>query len=332
MAEKSTVVMRRVKKVQATKRHSGAWKVAYADFVTAMMAFFLVMWLVGATTTKQREAISDYFRNPSPLVGKSPAPAPGMNGPGGASTSMIKLGGTMEIPHGQGPDPFQKKAPSEAETEADRKAQEKRQLESLMQELKEAIDKSQALEPFKDQLLLDLTPDGLRIQIVDQQNRPMFDMGSARLKDYTDNILRELAQFINQVPNHISITGHTDTTAYSNTRGYGNWELSADRANAARRALVDGGMGEDKVSRVVGLSSSVLFDRTNPQNPINRRISIVVMTHDAEQAVLGGRMGELAAGPVVPDADTRMPDAAESLPAAAQVSAAPLSSTREPQP
>ena len=138
---------------------------------------------------------------------------------------------------------------------------------------------------------------------------------------------RELAQFINQVPNHISITGHTDTTAYSNTRGYGNWELSADRANAARRALVDGGMGEDKVSRVVGLSSSVLFDRTHPQNPINRRISIVVMTHDAEQAVLGGRMGELAAGPVVPDADTRMPDAAESLPAAA-----PLSSTREPQP
>ncbi|MDG2525190.1 flagellar motor protein MotB [Stenotrophomonas sp. HITSZ_GD] len=307
MAEKSTVVMRRVKKVQAASHHGGAWKVAYADFVTAMMAFFLVMWLVGATTTKQREAVSEYFRNPSPLQGKSPAPAPGMNGPGGASTSMIKLGGTMEIPKGQGPDPFNKKA--SGPTEEERKAQEKAQLESLMQELKEAIGKSQALEPFKDQLLLDLTPDGLRIQIVDKQNRPMFDMGSARLKDYTGGILHELAQFINQVPNHISITGHTDITAYSNTRGYGNWELSADRANAARRALVDGGMAEDKVSRVVGLASSVLFDKTQPDNPINRRISIVVMTHDAEEALLGEGARPLAVGPVLPDADTRMPDA-----------------------
>lgn len=307
MAEKSTVVMRRVKKVQAAGHHGGAWKVAYADFVTAMMAFFLVMWLVGATTTKQREAVSEYFRNPSPLQGKSPAPAPGMNGPGGASTSMIKLGGTMEIPKGQGPDPFNKKA--SGPTEEERKAQEKAQLESLMQELKEAIGKSQALEPFKDQLLLDLTPDGLRIQIVDQQNRPMFDSGSARLKDYTGGILHELAQFINQVPNHISITGHTDIAAYNNARGYGNWELSADRANAARRALVDGGMGEDKVSRVVGLASSVLFDKAHPDNPINRRISIVVMTHDAEEALLGEGARPLAVGPVLPDADTRMPDA-----------------------
>ncbi len=325
MAEKSTVIMRRVKKVQAAGHHGGAWKVAYADFVTAMMAFFLVMWLVGATTTKQREAVSEYFRNPSPLQGKSPAPAPGMNGPGGASNSMIKLGGTMEIPKGQGPDPFNKKA--SGPTEEDRKAQEKAQLESLMQELKEAIGKSQALEPFKDQLLLDLTPDGLRIQIVDKQNRPMFDMGSARLKDYTGGILHELAQFINQVPNHISITGHTDVTAYSNTRGYGNWELSADRANAARRALIDGGMAEDKVSRVVGLASSVLFDKTQPQNPINRRISIVVMTHDAEEALLGEGAQPLAVGPLLPDADTRMPDAPGTGPAATTEPAAPTIST-----
>ncbi len=335
MAEKTTVVMRRVKKVQAAGHHGGAWKVAYADFVTAMMAFFLVMWLVGATTTKQREAISDYFKNPSLIAGTSPVPAPGLNGPGGASTSMIKLGGTMQIPRGQGPDPFNKKA--SGRTEEERKAQEKQQLESLMQELKEAISKSQALEPFKDQLLLDLTPDGLRIQIVDQQNRPMFDMGSARLKDYTGGILRELAQFINQVPNHISITGHTDTTAYNNTGGYGNWELSADRANAARRALLEGGMGEDKVSRVVGLSSSVLFDKTNPQNPINRRISIVVMTHDAEQALLGDSAQPMAVGPVLTDADTRMPDAPgtapvpPAAPASASTSADAAPPARDPQ-
>ena len=282
--EKPTVIVRRVKKVQGGGHHGGSWKVAYADFVTAMMAFFMVMWLVGALTTKQREAVSDYFKNPSPLVGTSPAPAPGMNGPGGASNSMIKLGGTMELPRAPGSE-FAQKAAAE-QTAEERRAQEKQRLEALKQELEEAISKSQALEPFKDQLLLDITPEGLRIQIVDKQNRPMFDMGSARLMPYTQQILGELSRFINQVPNHISISGHTDITAYSTQIGYSNWELSADRANAARRALLEGGMDEAKVSRVIGLASSVLFDKTNPQNPINRRISIVVMTKEAEDAAL----------------------------------------------
>ena len=281
---KSTIIVRRVKKVQGGGHHGGAWKVAYADFVTAMMAFFMVMWLVGALTTKQREAVSDYFKNPSPLVGTSPAPAPGMNGPGGASNSMIKLGGSMELPRAPGTE-FAQKPPGEMTAE-ERRAQEKQRLEALMQELQEAIGKSQALEPFKDQLLLDITSEGLRIQIVDQQNRPMFDVGSAKLMPYTRQILRELSHFINQVPNHISISGHTDTSAYSTQIGYSNWELSADRANAARRALLEGGMAEEKVSRVVGLASSVLFDKDNPQNPINRRISIVVMTKEAEEAAL----------------------------------------------
>uniref|UniRef100_UPI00131EE72F OmpA family protein n=1 Tax=Xanthomonas fragariae TaxID=48664 RepID=UPI00131EE72F len=166
----------------------------------------------------------------------------------------------------------------------------------------------QALEPFKDQLLLDLTPDGLRIQIVDKQNRPMFDIGRDQLKPYTVDILRELSSFINEVPNHISITGHTDTTAYSSDAGYTNWELSADRANAARRALVSAGMADPKVSRVVGLSSSVLFDKTNPQNPINRRISIVVMTQDAEQTALDGAGQGVTLGKSTHDADAHVPD------------------------
>ena len=155
-----------------------------------------------------------------------------------------------------------------------------------MAELREAVNKSQALEPFKDQLLLDITPEGIRIQIVDAQNRPMFDVGSARLRDYTTAILRELAPYLDSVPNRVSVTGHTDIRPYPSTNGYTNWELSADRANAARRALTAGGLPDDKVSRVVGLSSSVLFDKQNPQNPINRRISIVVMTKQAEEAAL----------------------------------------------
>ncbi|WP_045738028.1 flagellar motor protein MotB [Xanthomonas sp. MUS 060] len=319
MAEtKSTVIIRRVKKVQGGGHHGGAWKVAYADFVTAMMAFFLVLWLVAATTKEQRAAISEYFRNPSPLAGKSPAPSPGMAGPGGASTSMIKLGGSGELQRGNNKDPFGSKSLKGDDSKSSQREKEKQRLESLMQELKEAIDKSQALEPFKDQLLLDLTPDGLRIQIVDKENRPMFDLGSALLKPYTRNILHELSGFINQVPNHISITGHTDVTQYSGKNGYSNWELSADRANAARRELVTGGMSEDKVSRVVGLSSSVLFDKQVPNNPINRRISIVVMTKDAEEAASTDTGHSLALGKLQTDADTKVPDmsAAATTPAA----------------
>jgi chemotaxis protein MotB len=114
----------------------------------------------------------------------------------------------------------------------------------------------------------------------------MFDVGSAHLRDYTTAILRELAPYLDSVPNRISLTGHTDVRPYPSTNGYTNWELSADRANAARRALTAGGLPDAKISRVVGLSSSVLFDRQQPQSPINRRISIVVMTKQAEEAAL----------------------------------------------
>ena len=306
--EKPTVIVRRVKKIQGGGHHGGSWKVAYADFVTAMMAFFLVMWLVGALTTKQREAVSDYFKNPSPLKGTSPAPAPGMNGPGGASNSMIKLGGTMELPKGPG-DEFTRD-PADQRSEADKRMQDRQRLEQLMQELKEAIDKSQALEPFKDQLLLDITPEGMRIQIVDKQNRPMFDLGSAKLMPYTADILHEIAGFVNRVPNRVSIAGHTDTANYASRFGYGNWELSADRANAARRSLLEGGMDAGKVARVVGFGAAVLFDRQNPLNPINRRISIVVMSKAAEDAALGQTGNVTVPAPAAAPATGTAPSAA----------------------
>ncbi len=198
---------------------------------------------------------------------------------------MIKLGGTMELPKNDGKQLT--RAPRQDDPNASGKLQEQKRLEELMKELQEAISKSQALEPFKDQLLLDITPEGLRIQIVDKQNRPMFDLGSAKLMPYTVGILHELASFINRVPNLITIAGHTDTANYASRIGYSNWELSADRANAARRALLEGGMQPDKVVRVVGFGSSVLFDKKNPLNPINRRISIVVMTKAAADEALG---------------------------------------------
>ena len=203
---------------------------------------------------------------------------------------MIDLGGGLDAPktskdEDQG---LGERVETVSEDDAKKLAleAEKKQLESLMEDLREAIDKSQALQPFKDQLLLDITPEGLRIQIVDKQNRPMFDLGRSNLKDYTGQILREVAKYLNTVPNRISLSGHTDDKAYVGARGYTNWELSADRANAARRALLDGGLEAPKIARVVGLASSVLFDKEKPDNPINRRISIIVMTKGAEAAAL----------------------------------------------
>jgi chemotaxis protein MotB len=297
--KRAIVIVKRYKR-SAAAHHGGAWKVAYADFVTAMMAFFLVMWLVTAVSKDQRAAIFDYFKNPSMEQGKSVKAAPGMAGPGGASTSPINLRGGLDSPRttqsakpGIGAPvepitvtPAQDAPKPEDELTTARKAvqaAEKAQLESLMDELKKAIDESQALEPFKDQLLLDITPEGLRIQIVDKQNRPMFDIGSTHLKPYTAAILGELAKYLNSVPNHLSLTGHTDATPYVDGSGRTNWDLSADRANAARRALEAAGLSTDKTARVVGLSSAVLFDKQDPRSPINRRISIIVMTRQAEQ-------------------------------------------------
>lgn len=267
---------------------------AYADFVTAMMAFFLVMWLLGMGTRQQRAAIAEYFKNPSMTPGTATVAPPGKMGPGGASDSMIKLGGAMDISHGQGKDRRAASSPSTQNVEKLAREQEKERLENLMQQLHAAIEKSQALEPFKDQLLLDITPEGLRIQIVDKQNRPMFDTGSATLKPYTIAILHELAGFIAQAPNKVSISGHTDDAPYSDASDYSNWELSADRANAARRALLAGGLPEDKVARVVGLAASVPFDKANPSDPINRRISIIMMTKQAQDAAMSQEMADNA--------------------------------------
>ena len=288
------IYVKRVKKV-AGGHHGGAWKVAYADFVTAMMAFFLVMWLVTAVSKEQRAAIFDYFKNPSMEPGKSVKPAPGQMGPGGASSSPINLGGGLDAPKTsqQKTDKIgatvmtETAKPIDLKTEEEKAAElqkevEKKQLDALMQDLKEAIDKSQALEPFKDQLLLDITPEGLRIQIVDAQNRPMFDIGSSRLKPYTAQILKEVTSYLKTVPNRLSITGHTDATPYAGLTGFTNWDLSTDRANSARRAIEGAGLSTTQISRVVGLGSSVLFDSANPRNPINRRISIVVMTKAAD--------------------------------------------------
>ncbi len=299
--EEQPIIIIKKKKKGGGGHHGGAWKVAYADFVTAMMAFFMVMWLVATMPQEQLGGVAEFFKNPSAVRGRAAEMAPGSMGPGGAGNAPIEMfravrpgegdGTTGRAEGGESDDEDTARGGNgEAEVdpeEARRIAQEsdRRELEDLQQLLEEAIANSLALAPFKDQLLIDLTPEGLRIQIVDAQNRPMFDLGSTRLQPYTQEILGELATYLNRVDNRIALTGHTDIAPFiGGAAGYTNWELSAERANAARRALVAGGLEEEKVARVVGLSSSALFDRENPRNPINRRISIVVLNQAAEEA------------------------------------------------
>jgi chemotaxis protein MotB len=340
--ERPLLIVKRYKRVEGG-HHGGAWKIAYADFVTAMMAFFLVMWLVASVSKQQRAAIFEYFKNPSMEQGKSVRPAPGMNGPGGASTSPINLGGGLDAPRtsvagvptrmGAGPQSAgTEPTPTHTGQPISPRAQESKRLEALKNQLREAISKSQALKPFKDQLLIDIMPEGLRIQIIDAQNRPMFDVGSAKLEDYTVAILRELAPYLTSVPNLISITGHTDATPYSGMRNYTNWELSADRANAARRVLVASGLPADKIGRIVGLADSAPMDRGHPLSPVNRRISIIVMTHEASDAPEGLEHAAAAATPAAGSALTaaRTPaTGTAAVPAAAPTSAAAPAAPRQ---
>ncbi len=285
------IIVKRVKKV-AAGHHGGAWKIAFADFATAMMAFFLVMWLMSSATPEQKRAISGYFQDPigftesaSPYVidlGGTPTPAPDRTLNDVVDPAQQQ---TQAKPEAEQVETFSEQAETFAE-QLDRE-----RLDLLLQELQNKVDENPELTRFKDQILLEITQDGLRIQIMDAANRPMFALGSAQLQPYFEDILLAMADTIRAVPNKISISGHTDAKPYSGRGEFGNWELSAGRANAARRALVAGGYPEEQLARVVGYASSALFDREDPLNPVNRRIDILVLTKRAQRDIEGEQSG-----------------------------------------
>ncbi len=282
------IVIKRIKKV-AGGHHGGAWKLAYADFVTAMMAFFILMWLLGSVSAGDLKGIADYFQNPLKvaMLGGSGA---------GDATSILKGGGKdLSSSAGQvrdGEIEAKKKSPSlkEAKSEQLRREFEQREkaaLSGLKENIEKLIESNSMLRQFKNQLLIDVTPEGLRIQIIDEKNRPMFDTSSAELKPYSKVILREIGRALNSVPNKVSFSGHTDAAQFGGgEKGFSNWELSANRANASRREMIAGGMDENKVMRVIGLSSTVLFDKNDPLSSANRRINIVVLNKRTEEAML----------------------------------------------
>ena len=278
------IIIKRVKK-GGHAAHGGAWKIAYADFVTAMMAFFLLMWLLGSTTDGDKKGISDYFQSPLKVA------LQGGNG-AGASNSVITGGGNDltqsagQNKKGDNEEQKKKKAAREA-ARAEAAKKDAKKLASISAKIASAISNNPKLAEFASQIKLQITPDGLQIQIVDDRKRPMFDSGSAIVKPYMRDILREIGVALMDVDNKISLDGHTDRQAYGGgAQGYSNWELSADRANASRRELMAAGMPEEKLARVVGMGASLPLDPTDPKAPSNRRISILVMTKEAEERLL----------------------------------------------
>ncbi|USX28834.1 flagellar motor protein MotB [Oxalobacteraceae bacterium OTU3CINTB1] len=309
------IIVKRIKK-HGGGHHGGAWKIAYADFVTAMMAFFLLMWLLGSTSKGDLKGISDYFKTPLKVAMQG--------GSGSGDSSSVIPGGGKDLTRKDGQvaassDPSAQKKVNINAARAAVEAEDAQRLKSLKDKIETAIETNPVLVKYKNQLLLDITTEGLRIQIVDEQNRPMFALAKADLQSYTKEILHEIGFVLNDVPNRIGLSGHTDSTPYMSETGYSNWELSADRANASRRELIVGGMADAKVLRVVGLASAANLDKADPFNPINRRISILVMNKRTEESVIrdGGRQIEVGA-------EEEAAGAAAAAPAAAAPSGPPV--------
>lgn len=323
--DQQPIIVKRIKK-GGGGHHGGAWKIAYADFVTAMMAFFLLMWLLGSESKGTLSGISEFFQTPLKL-------ALGGGEGSGDSSSIIKGGGEEltrssgqvkrgdveskkiinldaikeKMAEGESPGGKTDATPSSKDNadqqdqkstkteqsvvddQAVRERIEKKQLENLKKEIEQVFDATPQLKVFKSQILLDITQEGLRIQIVDEKNRPMFDSASSELKPYTKEILRTIGSTLNHVNNRISLSGHTDSIPFGGRdTGFTNWELSANRANASRRELVVGGMRDAKVMRVVGLADTIPLVQEDPNHPMNRRISIVVLNQKTETAINQG--------------------------------------------
>jgi len=277
------IIIKRVKK-GGHAVHGGAWKIAYADFVTAMMAFFLLMWLLGSTTEGDKKGIADYFGTPLKLALLS-------GGSGSGDSSHVVKGGGEDLTRStgqvrRGDMDATKSTINVHQLKAEQLRAEVARLKDIKKKVEEKIAANPKIAGLSSQILMEMTRDGLRIQIVDGEGRPMFSSGSATVQPAMREVLRELGSVLGEVPNRLTLEGHTDALPFgSGERGYSNWELSADRANASRRELITGGLPEEQVLRVQGLAASNPFDRRDPAAPTNRRISIVVMTREAEEAL-----------------------------------------------
>jgi chemotaxis protein MotB len=340
MADAKAVIIKRVKKGGHGGHHGGAWKVAYADFVTAMMAFFLLLWLLNAVTEEQLTGIADYFAPTT--VSKSTSGAGGMLGGQTVGQGSMSSQGTtpsfsLALPpptvgsggdaltdpkeggdEGSGPgaggespgqggkeagkqvDRDKAQAVSEQQIVAANEAREQQQFQHAQDALKQAMNSIPELKKLANSLMVDNTPEGLRIQIVDQEGLAMFPSGSPDMFGHTRALLDLVGRVIKQLPEKVSIAGHTDSTPFAGQTSYGNWELSADRALATRRALIGSGVPENRVDRVVGKADTDPLDSKNAADPRNRRITIVLL-RDAPPGTTVGITSDQAKSGILPE-------------------------------
>ena len=256
--------------------HGGTWKVAYADLVTAMMAFFLLMWLLNSTDKNTKAGIAGMFQDGNFFNTERGKEVLSNHGKG-----ILPGGRAMAGPDGAGVTGTGSVNPGAAE--AEHKA-----MEATAAFIEKAFQEDELLQAFKDQLSMVFTDQGLLIQVQDKASQVLFDSGSATLKSYTLSILQEIAKELGRLPNRVVIGGHTDSVQYSN-KAYTNWELSAERANAARRVMESaaGGLRPGQVRRVTGYADTIPAEGKNPYDPQNRRISILVLSAASEAAEAG---------------------------------------------
>jgi chemotaxis protein MotB len=280
------IIVKKKKKGGHDGHHGGAWKVAYADFVTAMMAFFLLLWLISATTEEQKEGIADYF-TPSTVTQSN------------SGSGMILAGRTMTdegaLVSDRAPVGINMALPSPSGPQNDREVQdlakqlaeqEQRDFEDAEEKLKAAVSAIPELSELAEQVLVDYTPEGMRIQLVDARDNAMFKLGSAEPKPRTRELLALVAETIRDLPNQVAVKGHTDATPFTSREDYSNWELSADRANASRRVLEGAGLGAERIGQVVGRAAQDPLLPDDPENARNRRISIVLLNQDHQAEAL----------------------------------------------
>ena len=288
MSDEQSIIIKRINKCPHCA-HGGAWKVAFADFMTAAMAFFLMLWVLGGVNDEQMKAMAEFFRDPT-VIEASPQVLMESQAAGQTTDSMIDMGGFMDAPKGK-----------EGDEDGSGKAQEIEQMEMMKLLIEQKIAENPITNELKSQLKIDVTPNGLQIQVLDDRKRPMFGSGVDLPKDYAAKLLEEVGKVLKVTKNRISIAGHTDSSGYTANAEYTNWELSADRANAARRLLLAGGVDTKKIAQVVGLSDTVPFDSENPYNPRNRRISIIVLNKEADE-----RLRSLSEAPGLEDLSQNM--------------------------
>jgi len=289
MAEQQPIIIKKVYK-SGGGHGGGAWKIAYADFVTAMMAFFLLMWLLNSVTQEQLEGISNYFA-PAATSAQMSGSGDILGGktigePGAMEQAASQPTVTVELPPpkaGSGELDGEKDSPSDSEYEELKEQFEQEQFEEAAAELHEKIQSIPQLKQLAKSLLIENTPEGLRIQLVDQEGLAMFPSGGSDMYLHTKKVLELVKEVILEMPQDIAISGHTDAVKFVTDNGYGNWELSADRANNARRNLEEMGVPEDRVARVVGRAATEPLLKEDPENARNRRLSIVLLRGTGEQ-------------------------------------------------